>query len=147
MEYLHIQRDSTSVNPTTIVVTNVDVVTTSTTDVVATIETPVETVVPTVVNQPIFPSASNRLAADYPWGIPPKFASQFANGGAFIPHQALDAPSAARNYAFPWGIHLIQSPQTVDAGNPRNIQGQVDAETPDDDAEYRGPHLHFQIPS
>lgn len=134
MEYLQAQRAYTSTNPITTIVTNVIVVTTSA-DVVATVENDVETVVPTAMNQPIFPSTSNRIAVVYPWGMPPNFASQFANEG-IIPHQALVAPSTAGNPAFPWGMPVIQSPQTVDPGNPKNIEGQVHTKMLDDDAEY-----------
>lgn len=136
MEYLQTQRASTFVNPTTTIITNDDVVTTSVADVVVTVETLVETVVSTAVNQSIFLSASNRLVVAYPWGMPTKLCSQFTNGGAFILHQALVAPSTFGNSAFPWGMPVIQFPQTVDAGNPKNIQGQVPAENPDDDVEY-----------
>lgn len=41
----------------------------------------------------------------------------------------------------------VQSPQMVDVANPENIQGHVHAEILDDDDEYRGPCLYFQIPS
>lgn len=85
VEYIQTQMAATSTNPASANVISA-VVLTTTANVVATIETPVETMVPTIVNQPMFTSASNRLAAAYPWGMPPNFASQFANGCAFIPH-------------------------------------------------------------
>lgn len=98
MEYFHTQRDATFSNPTAAIVASVVVVTIY---VAAIIETPIKTVAPTIRNQPIFPSAYNRLPTAYPWGMPPNFTSQFANEGVFILHQALAAPSAAGNYAFP----------------------------------------------
>lgn len=57
--------------------------------------------------------------------MPPSFAAQFANGGGFIPHQALHAPNAAENAIFPWGAPMIQTPPTVDATDPEDTQGQV----------------------
>lgn len=33
-------------------------------------------------------------------------------------------------------MSVVQSPTTVDVGNPENILGLVYAETPDDDVEY-----------
>lgn len=69
MEYLQTKRAITSANPATVVVTNVVMVTT-TADGVATVETSVEIVVPTFVNQSLFTSASNKLAAACPWGMP-----------------------------------------------------------------------------
>ena len=74
MEYLKTHRAATSVNLATVVVANA-VVMTIIVDVVATVETHVKTVVPTIMNQPLFTSASNRLAAAYPWGMPLDFAS------------------------------------------------------------------------
>lgn len=49
----------------------------------------------------------------------------------------------------------LQSSQMVGAGNLETLQdhddhtsGPIDAQTPDNyDTEYRGPRLHFQIPS
>lgn len=68
-------------------------------------------------------------------------------GDAFIPHQTLIAPNAVGNAVFPWGAPTIQTPSTVDAANPEDTQGQVLSETPDNEEEYWGPHLHFQVTS
>ena len=65
VKYLQTQRAATSSSPATAPITNVAVVTT-TADAIATVETLVETVVLIVVNQPLFTSASNRLASAYP---------------------------------------------------------------------------------
>lgn len=135
MEYLQTQRVATSVNPSTVVVTNV-IVATTTADVVTSIETPIKTVVLANVNQHMFTFASNRLVASYPLGIPPSFASQFANGGAFVPHQALTSPTTVGNSTFPWDVPMVQTPQMVGASNPENTQGQIHAETPNEDVEY-----------
>lgn len=108
-------------NPTTTIVTSATAVTIIVADAVTTVETPVEIVVPPNLNHPIFPPTPNRLTASYTWGMPPNFT----NGGSFILHQALAAPSAVGNSAFPWGIPIFQSPQMVDAGNHENLQGQV----------------------
>lgn len=146
MEYLQTQKVVASANPASDVVTNANVVTT-TAGVVATVETPVEIVVPSAMDHPMFTFSSNKLVDAYPWGMPLNFASQFANGGVFIPHQAFASPTTIGNSAFPWGVPMVQTPQTVDVANPENTQGQVLFETPDDDAEYRGSRLHFHIPS
>lgn len=93
IEYLQEQKTTTSVNPTIVaIITNVTDVTTSVVDVATTIEIVVQ---PTII-QPIFQDAINRHVVAYPQGLPPNYASQFPNGGAFILHQSFDVPSAAR---------------------------------------------------
>lgn len=67
--------------------------------------------------------------------MPPKFTTQFANEGAFIPHQTLVTPNASRNPVFPWGAPMIQTPPTIDASNPEDTQGQVPTGTPDNEDE------------
>lgn len=64
--YLQAQRDSTSNNPGTAIVTSATTMTTSVSDVVTTVETPVKKVVQPTVNQLIFPSTPSRLVAAYP---------------------------------------------------------------------------------
>lgn len=107
LEIIQAQRASTSANPTVANVTNVVGVTNATVDVVATIKTLVETVVQIAVNQHMFPSVENRLAVAYSWGIHSNFSAQFANGGAFLPHQALIALNAVGNVVFPLGAPTI----------------------------------------
>lgn len=51
-----------------------------TTIVGATAETPVEDVVPTTENRQVVTVDMNRLAASYPWGMPPNFVAHFSNG-------------------------------------------------------------------
>lgn len=75
MEIIQTQTASTSANPAAANVTSVARVTNIIVNVVSIIETPVETVVPTAVNQPLFPYVANRLDASYPWGMPLKFAA------------------------------------------------------------------------
>lgn len=149
LEILQTQRDSTFANPVVANVTHAAEVTNVTADVAATIETPVETLTPTTLNHHLVRHAMNRLVATYPCGMPLNFAAQFANGGDFIPYQALVAPNFVGNVVFLWDVPTIQTPPTVDAANPEDNQGQVLAKTPDneDEDEYRGPRLHFQIPS
>lgn len=112
----------------------------------ATVETPVETMVPIAENCQLVPTDMNRLAASYPRGMPQNFAAHFANGGAFLPHPTLTTTTAAGIPTFPWGIPTVQTPP-VDASNPEDNQGQVPHENPDAEGEYRGPRLHFQIPT
>lgn len=76
--------------------------------------------------------------------MPQSFAAHFANGDAFFPHQTLVAPTAAGNVVFPWGVPTVQSPP-VDAANPEDNQGKIPTETPDNEDEYRGLCLHFQV--
>lgn len=70
LEILQTQTDPTFVNPAAANVTHAAEVTNATADVVATVKTPVETVAPTIVNHHLVSSATNRLAAAYPWGCP-----------------------------------------------------------------------------
>lgn len=92
------------------------------------------------------PTDSIRLVAAYPWGMPPHLVAHLASGGAFFPHPALSASAAVGNTGFPWGVRTIQTP-SVNASNPETNQGQVPNDTPDTEDDYRGPHLHFQIPA
>lgn len=45
---------------------------------------------------------------------------------------------------FPWGVPTVQTPP-VDAAHPEDNQGQVPNETPDNEDEYGGTLLHFQV--
>ena len=92
LEILQTQRAHISANPATTNVTHAAEVTNATVDVAVVIETLMETVTSTTVNHHLVPSVVNRLVASYPQGMSLNFAAQFANGGAFIPHQALFFP-------------------------------------------------------
>lgn len=146
LELPQTQRAPASANPADDNVTRAAGVTNPATATGATVETPVETVVPTTENCQLVPADMNRLTAAYPWGMPLNFSAHFAHGGAFFPHPTLIAPAATGNPAFAWGIPTVQTPP-IDVANPEDNQGQVPNETPDAEGEYRGPCLHFHIPS
>lgn len=71
---LQTQRAPTYVNPAATDVTHATGVVNPTVDVFDGVETRVETVAPTTVNHPLVPSAVNRLAVVYLWGMPPNFS-------------------------------------------------------------------------
>lgn len=66
--------------------------------------------------------------------------------GAFFPHPTLSAAAAAGNAGFPWALPTVQTTPVI-AADPENNQGQVPDDTPDNEDDYRGPCLHFQIPN
>lgn len=101
LKILQTQKAPVSTNPTTANVTHAAGVTNATADVVAAVETLEETVAPTTMNRHLVLANLNRLVAAYSWGMPQNFTAQFANGGAFFPHQTLAAPTAVRNLVFP----------------------------------------------
>lgn len=74
----------------------------TTADTVAgtTVDPPGETVVPNSGNRQVVPIDSARLAATYPWGVPPHLAASLTSGGAFFPHSVLT--TVAGNSGFPW---------------------------------------------
>lgn len=108
-----------------------------------TVDTLTEPVVPNSGNRHMVPVDSVRLAAAYPWGMPPHLATSLASGGAFFPHSALFAAAAA---GFTWALPTFQT-TLVDAADPDNNQGQIPDDLPNDVEDYRGPRLHFQIPN
>lgn len=89
---------------------------------------------------------AGRLAAAYPWGIPPYLVASLASGGAFFPHPALSATATAGNTGFPWALPTLQT-TPVDVADLDNNQGQVPDDLPNEEEDYRGPRLHFQLPN
>lgn len=61
------------------------------TDVTIVVTTIVDTVINTIiqpmVSQPICQSGPSMHVVAYPWGLPPTFTPQVANGNAFMPYQ------------------------------------------------------------
>lgn len=111
-----------------------------------TIDTPTETIMPNPGNRQTIPMDAARLVAAYPWGMPPHLAASLASGGAFFPHPALSAAATAGNAGFTWALPTLQT-ALVDAADPDNNEGQVLDDLPNDEEDYRGPHLHFQLPN
>lgn len=109
-----------------------------------TVGTPAETVVPNSGNRQVVPTDPTRLATAYLWGMPPHIAASLASGGAFFPHSTLVA--AVGNVGFPWALPTLQTTpiNVVESGDN---QGQVPDDLPDDEEDYQGPRLHFQLPN
>ncbi|XP_050918887.1 uncharacterized protein LOC127136366 [Lathyrus oleraceus] len=127
LEILEAQRPPASIAAN---VTHVDGVINPTVVAGTTVKTPMETV----------------ACCCLPVGDAPTICCSSHQLGAFFPHPALSAPTAAGNIGFPWGVPTFQTP-LVDAANPEANQGQVPDDTPDTKDDYRGPRLHFQIPA
>lgn len=110
-EYLQAQKATTSTsaaNPS--IATDAIVVTTS-------VDAVVDIVIQLVVSQPIYQSGPSRNAASYPWGLPPNFTPQVANGNSLVPYQSFVVhPANGNSVARPWGM-TIHSPQMVNIDN------------------------------
>lgn len=66
-----------------------------------------ETVVPNPGNRQTVPMDAARLAASYPWGMPPHLTVSLTSGGAFFSHSALSAATTAGNAGFPWALPTL----------------------------------------
>lgn len=141
LELLQSQRNPTS---TAANVTRTTGMTIAVTAAGTTVDPPAESVVPNSGNLQMVPTDPARLAAAYPWGMPPHLAASLTSGGAFFPHSALTP--AAGNSGFPWVLPALQTTLVI-AADPEDNQGQVPDDLPNDEEDYRGPHLHFQLPS
>lgn len=89
IEYLQAQKvttSTTSTNPAIVVFIDATVVITNSTNIV------VNTMTQPVVSQPICHPGPSRHATAYPWGLPPNFTPQFANGNAYMPYQPFVMP-------------------------------------------------------
>lgn len=143
LEILQAQRTPAS---TTANVTHAAGVTNSAADAGTTVKTPTETVVPTTGNRQMVLADSTRLAAAYPWRMPPHFAAHLANEGGFLPSFGSLYFFYCWKHWFPVGCpHYPNS--SNDASNPETNQDQVPDDTLDTEDDYRGLHLHFQIPA
>lgn len=76
-----------------------------------TVDPPAETVVPNSGNRQVVPTDPARIAAAYPWGMPPHLAASLTSGGAFFPHSAL--ATAAGNSGFPWVLPALQTAPVI----------------------------------
>lgn len=114
MEYLQAQKATTStsyVNPTTIVVTDAIIIVTTT------IDTTANTMIQPVISQPICQPGPSKHVVSYPWGIPPIFTPQVANGNAFVPYQPFVVhPANGNTVDHPWGM-TTHYPQMVGDDN------------------------------
>ncbi|XP_050909727.1 uncharacterized protein LOC127123560 [Lathyrus oleraceus] len=54
-----------------------------------TVDPPAETVVPNSGNRQVVPTDPARLAAAYPWGMPPHLTTSLTTGEAFFPHSKI----------------------------------------------------------
>lgn len=107
-------------------------------------DTPTETAVPNSGKRQVVPTDPVRLVAAYPWGMPPHLAASLASGGTFFPHPTLVA--AVGNTSFPWALPTLQT-TLVNATDLDDNQGQDPDDLPNDEEDYRGLRLHFQLPN
>lgn len=140
LELLQSQRNATSIATN---ITSAAGVTIPNTATGTTVDPPAETMVPNSGNCQVVPTDPARLASAYPWGMPLHLAASLASGGAFFPHSTLAV--AARNTGFPWVLPTLQTTPIIVA-DPDDNQGQVPDDLPNDEEDYQGPRLHFQLP-
>lgn len=98
-----------------------------------TVDPPAETVVRNAGDLQVVPMDPARVAATYPWGMPPHLAASLTGGGAFFPHSAL--ATATGNSGFPWVLPALHTTPIITA-DPEDNQGQVPDDLPNDDEDY-----------